>query len=190
MRMSLLVGGAVAIAAAVVVWFGEMVGLELESVVVLGMATGAVVALVHDSTLALRLVGLLSGVAIVWGGYFLRAGFLPDTSGGRAVAVLVMLGLCTAVAVVTAGRVPLWTTFVGAAAMFGAYEAAFTASPPEVTDTSIPALTALLTTAAIGFLIASLILPENGHAGRRHAAQPQGSGDAGRESDLVTEDVR
>jgi hypothetical protein len=68
--------------------------------------------------------------------------------------------LVTAVAVGTGGRLPLWATLLGAAAFAGAYEATYTAAPPEVTSTSVSVLTALLMTVVVGFLAAAAAASE------------------------------
>lgn len=159
MRTSLLAGGVVAVAAILAVLVGAPFGLELDTYALIGVAMGAVVALVPDGRPGLRLTGFVAGVLIAWVGYLVRAALLPDTTGGRATATFLVLALCVAVAVVAAGRIPVWSTFAGAATMFGAYETTFAAAPPEVATTSITALTAVALTAAIGFLAASLVAP-------------------------------
>lgn len=159
MRTSLLAGGLTAVAAAVAVWLGDLFGLELDSFALLGVAVGAIVAIIPDRSIGFRLAGFVGGVAVTWVVFFIRAAMLPDTSGGRAVAAFLMLGLCVGIVAVSLGRIPLWSTLLGAAALFGVYEAAFAAAPPEVADTSVTAVTSLLITAAIGFLAASLVAP-------------------------------
>lgn len=160
MRKSLLAGGTVVLAAALAVLFGAPFGLELETYALIGVAMGAVVALVPDGRPGLRLAGFASGVLVMWVGYLVRAALLPDTVGGRAAATLLVLALCVAVAAVAARRIPMWSTFAGAATLFGAYEATFAAAPPEVATTSVTALTAVAFTAALGFLAASFVAPD------------------------------
>jgi hypothetical protein len=139
-----------------VVVVSDLFDLRLESTALLGAAMGAVVALVPDRTPLQRLVGFAAGAVAAWIGYLLRAGFLPDSVGGRAVTVGLVFLLCVAVAGATANRVPLWSTLLGAAALVGAYEYSYAAAPPEVTSTSITAATALLVPAAVGYVIAAL----------------------------------
>jgi len=157
MRKTLLAGALVAVAVAIAIWVGALFGLELESVALLGVALGAVVALVPDGRPGFRLAGFSGGIVVTMIGYFIRAAALPDTTSGRAIAAFIMLALCAVVAGVSVGRIPLWTTLVGGAAFFGAYEAAYAVAPPEVASTSVSTLTTLLLTAASGFLAASFV---------------------------------
>jgi hypothetical protein len=159
MRRNLLVGMVLMVAAVVVVVVSDLFDLKLDSTALLGLAVGAVVALVPDESPATRLTGFVVGIAAAWVGYLLRAGLLPDSVGGRAVAVVVVLAVCVAVAVATAGRVPLWSGLLGVAAMVGAYEFSYSAAPPEVMSTSVSAVTALLMTAAVGFLATAVLSP-------------------------------
>ena len=159
MRTSLLAGGIVVVAAVLAVVLGAPFGLELDTYALIGVAMGAVVALVPDGRPGLRFAGFAAGVLVAWVGYLVRAALLPDTVGGRAAATFLVLALCVVVATVAAGRIPVWSTFAGAATLFGAYEAAFAAAPPEVVSTSMTALTAVALTAALGFLSASFFAP-------------------------------
>ena len=159
MRTSLLAGGIVVVAAVLAVVLGAPFGLELDTYALIGVAMGAVVALVPDGRPGLRFTGFAAGVLVAWVGYLVRAALLPDTVGGRAAATFLVLALCVVVATVAAGRIPVWSTFAGAATFFGAYESAFAAAPPEVVSTSVTALTAVALTAALGFLAASFFAP-------------------------------
>lgn len=159
MRRTLLVGAVLTVAAALVVILSDLLDLKLESAALLGVAIGAVVALVPDRSPLMRLVGFLAGLAVAWVGYVLRAGVLPDSAGGRAVTVALVLGLCVVIAAASMDRIPLWATFTGAAAMAGAYEYTFAAAPPEVVSTSMSTATSLLMTSAVGFLLVSLLAP-------------------------------
>lgn len=171
MRTSLLPGLTLAVTALLVVLLGDLLDLKLESAALLGVAVGAVVALVPDRTLGLRLVGFAGGFLAAWAGYLLRAAVLPDAPGGRAVAAAVTVALCVALVAATANRFPLWSTLLGAAAMAGAYEAAFAAAPPEVVSTSLTAATTLLLTVGAGFAAAAVSAPVDAPrpAGRRAA---------------------
>lgn len=167
MRKTLLVGGILIVAAVVVVVLSDLFDLRLESVALLGLAVGAVVALVPDQSPAMRLVGFAAGLGAAWVGYLVRAGFLPDSVAGRAVSIVLVLAVCVVVAAATSGRIPLWAPLLGAAALAGAYEYTYAAAPPEVTSTSVSAVTALLMTAAVGFLAVALTSP------RPEAAEPR-----------------
>lgn len=157
MRRTLLAGGLVAVAAVVAMLLGAAFNLEIESVALLGAALGAVIALVPDGRPGYRLIGFVTGVVAALVVYLLRAGVLPDSLGGRVVAILVVLAICVAVAAASGARVPLWATLVGVGAFVGAYEAAYVAAPAEAADTAISHLTMLLFPAALGFLAASFL---------------------------------
>jgi hypothetical protein len=155
----MLVGAVLAVMAFVVVIVSNWLDLELDSVAMVGVALGAVVARVPDRSPLMRLAGFIAGVVLSWIGFVVRAALLPDTATGRALTIGLVLLLCTAVAAFTASRVPLWSTLVGAAAMSGAYEYTFAAAQPEVATTSVTALTALVMTSAVGFLLVALLPP-------------------------------
>lgn len=159
MRRSLLAGGVLAVAAVLVVLVSAALDLELESVALLGTALGAVVALVPDRSAGARLAGLAVGLVAAWIGYLVRAALLPDSVGGQAVAVAAVVLLCAAVAALTAGRLPLWSTLLGVVGLVGAYEAAYAAAPPEVAATSLSAVTALVLAVGAGFLAAGAVVP-------------------------------
>lgn len=161
MRKTLLVGLVLTVAAVVVVLVSSAFDLELESVALLGAALGAVLALVPDRTPAVRLAGFAGGFIAAWIGYLLRAAVLPDSDGGRAVAVGLVVMLCVGIAAVSMGRIPLWTTLLGTAALAGAYEFSFSAAPPEVVSTSLSAATTLLLNVAVGFLAAAFVVPKD-----------------------------
>ena len=97
MRKTIIAGLVLALAAALVMWLSAVFDLELESVVLLGAAVGAVVALVPDRSPLVRFLGFAAGFVAAWVGYLVRAALLPDTAGGRAVAVGLILLLCVAV---------------------------------------------------------------------------------------------
>jgi hypothetical protein len=162
MRRTLLAGLLLAFAAVLVVVVSSAFDLELESVALLGAALGAVVALVPDRSPALRLAGFAAGFVAAWISYVLRAAVLPDTAGGRAVAVGLVVLLCVGVTAATLGRLPLWSTLLGTAALTGAYEFTYAAAPPEVASTSVSTATTLLFTVAVGFLAAAFFAPSDG----------------------------
>jgi hypothetical protein len=167
MRKSIFAGVVLALAAALVMWLSAAFDLELESVVLLGTAVGAVVALVPDRTPLARFLGFAAGFLAAWVGYFVRAALLPDTAGGRAVAVGLILLLCVAVVAASLGRLPLWSSLLGAAALAGGYEYTYAAAPPEVASTSVSAATSLLFCLAVGYLVAAMVAPPDGAAPSR-----------------------
>lgn len=131
MRKSLLAGVVLAVAAMLVVAMSAALELDLESTALLGVALGAVVALVPDRSPLVRLAGFAAGVVISWLGYVARAALLPDTASGRAVAVGIVVLLCVGVTAATMNRVPLWSVLLGTAGFAGAYEFTFAAAPPS-----------------------------------------------------------
>jgi hypothetical protein len=172
MRRTLLAGLVLAIAAVLVVLVSAMFDLELESVALLGAALGAVIALVPDRTPLVRLAGFAGGFVAAWIGYVMRAAMLPDSAGGRAVAVAVVVILCVAITAISMNRLPLWTTLLGTAALAGAYEFTYAAAPPEVASTSVSTATTLLFTIAVGFLAAALTAPAEGSAVQSRHKRP------------------
>ena len=172
MRKSLLAGVALSVAAAVVVLLSAMFDLELESVALLGVCLGAVIALVPDGPPGLRLAGFAGGIVAAWVGYLARAALLPDSTGGKTVGAVLVLVLCTGVVLVSVGKVPLWSTLVGVGALVGTFETAYVAAPSQVASTSLTAVTSIVLAAAVGFLAAALVAGDGGRASatndRRH----------------------
>lgn len=179
MRRTLLVGLALVVGAVLAVYISSWFDLELESVVLVGVALGAVIALVPDRSPLMRLAGFAGGFVAAWIGYFVRAALLPDSTGGRAVAIGLIIVLAVAIAAVSMERIPLWSTLVGAAAMAGAYEFTFDAAPPEVASTSVSTATALLLTVAIGYLAGALAVSAEGKpaGGVRRTSRPKNDDD-------------
>jgi hypothetical protein len=152
-RISLLAGGLVAIAAFLLVDHGGHLGTQLLQTAVLGVALGAAVALVPDGSLAWRAGAFGWGMVLAWGGYAIRAGFLPDIPIGRAIAAAIVVVLVTGATVLSMGRMPLWAGLAGVAAMVGAYEVTFSADPTAFKSEGFTALTSIGLTAAIGLFI-------------------------------------
>lgn len=157
-------GGAVlAVVAFALVLFGQALDLDLERVGLTGAALGAVVALVPDRPPLLRAIGFAGGFVIGWIGYAMRAGMLPDTSLGRAVAALLVLLVLMGIAVATGARVPLWSLLTGAAAMAAAYETTFMSTPSAFPYESPTAATQMALAAGVGYLAASFLGPAVEH---------------------------
>lgn len=169
MRRNFVTGAVLAVAAVLVVLISATFDLELESTALLGAALGAVIALVPDRGPAVRLIGFGSGFVVAWVGYVVRAMYLPDTSDGRAVAVGLVVVVCTLIAALSQDRLPLWTLLLGTAAMAGAYEFTYNQEPPQLVDTSLSTATTMLLTVGIGFLAASIVAPITGSAPARRA---------------------
>lgn len=159
MRRTAIGGAILAAIAFLLILFGETLDLELERVALTGAALGAVVALVPDRAPLFRAIGFVVGFLVGLGGYALRAGVLPDTSFGRALAALVVLLILMGIAVATGTRVPLWSMLVGAAAMSAAYETTFMTTPSAFPYEGPTAATQMALAAGVGYLAASFLGP-------------------------------
>lgn len=195
MRRTLVPGLLLVLASVLVMLISAAMELELESVALLGAALGGVLALVPDRTPAVRVGGFAAGFVVAWVGYLLRASMLPDSAGGRAVAVGLVVLVCVLVAAATRERLPLWTLLLGTAAMAGAFEFTYAAAPPEVAGNSLSAATTVLFNVALGFLAASAFAPVR-EAGTRPASRrlrSTATGDAADRiqlDDLMTEKIK
>jgi len=127
-------------------------GSDLEHVALLGAALGGVLGLIPHSSLLGKLGGFGIGFAVAWIAFGARALLLPDTTAGRAVAAFLVILVCGVVAAFGSGKVPLWSALLGVAAMGGAYEAAYTLSPPQFLTTSPQSATTVLLAAGFGFI--------------------------------------
>lgn len=183
MRKTLVAGVVLAAAAVLVVLVSAALDLELESVALLGAALGAVVALVPDRTPLIRVAGFVGGFVIGFVGYVIRVQYLPDTAGGRAVTVGVVVLLCVGLTAATLGRVPLWAVLLGTAAVAGAYEFTYAEAPSELPTTAVNTATTLLFNVAVGFLAAAIFAPVGG--GGRGAPETQAAPDAGDDHDAT-----
>lgn len=185
MRKSVMPGLLLVLASVLVVLISAALELELESVALLGVAVGGLLAVVPDRTPVVRLSGFGVGVVVVWVGYLLRAAMLPDSAGGRAVFVGVVLLACVLIAA-AADRLPLWSALLGVAAFAGAFELTYAAAPPEVVGNSLSAVTALLLTVAAGFAAMSVHAHGQGEPRRRAHVTPAHD-DTHQLDDLMTE---
>ncbi|WP_243882981.1 hypothetical protein [Cellulomonas dongxiuzhuiae] len=154
-----LAGAFLAVLATLTVLLSGVLGAEVQGVALLGAALGGALGLVPDRSPGQRAGAFVVGFVAAWIGYLLRALALPDAPSGRAVAVLVVLLVCLAVGAGTRGRLPLWATLLGAAAMAGSYEAPYAADPSGFATTSPVFATAVLLTAGAGFLATALLGP-------------------------------
>jgi hypothetical protein len=172
MRRSMPSGLLLIAAAVLTMLLSSWLDLELESTVLLGVTAGAVVALVPDASASHRVAGFLLGVLGSVVAYLVRAGYTPDSTSGRAVYVGLAVALCVLVAVVSASRLPLWSTLLGAGTFAGAFEATYAAAPPRVVDNSVGAVTTLLLCVAIGFLAAGIAESTRGTGASRPEEPP------------------
>jgi hypothetical protein len=158
-RATLLSGAVLTVASILVIVLSSTLGLDVESVALMGAGSGAVVALVPTRSPQDRLIGFLIGFAASWVGYLVRAGFLPDTTVGHAIAVAVVVAICTIVAALSRDRLPLWTLLLGAAVLAGSYETTYIEAPSQVLRTSTSSSTSVLLAVAFGFFAAALVAP-------------------------------
>ncbi len=155
MKNRFVAGLLLAVAAALTVLLGEAWGLDLVGVTVLGLSLGAAAAVIGGGTLGFRVAGVVVGVLLTWAAYALRAAVLPDSDLGRAVGFALLFAAIGLVAALAVGRLPFWSLLLGAAALAGAYEAAYTANPPLFASESVSAVTSVLLTLVIGLLAAT-----------------------------------
>lgn len=157
MRRSMIAGLTLAVLVALVISLGQLFGWDLEHVALLGGAIGGALGLIPHRFGWGRIAGFLVGFFAAWIGFALRAAFLPDSSNGRAVAAFLVIAICTVVCAVTSGRLPLWSSLLGIAAMVGAYEEIFTNAPSQFVAESPEAGTTVLLAAALGYLATSVV---------------------------------
>jgi len=169
MKTRVIKGAVLALFGALTIAFGHLLGLDLDQVALLGVTLGGVIGLVPDRTLAQRITGFAIGFALAWIGYGLRAGLLPDIAAARALVVFGVIAVAMLIVVATGSRIPLWSTLVGAAALVGAYEQTYAASPSLFVSDSPTAATTVLLAVAMGVL-GSVLLGED-IAESRHEEQ-------------------
>jgi hypothetical protein len=174
MRRTLVTGGLLALFAALLAQFGGSLGLDEVRSALLGAAIGAALGLVpgNDSSYG-RVVGFVVGFALAWIGYALRAGLLPDSGSGRALAAFLVIAVLTGICAATMGWMPLWTGLLGVAAIAGAYEFAFGIDPTAFLSQSVTAATTVLLAAAVGYLVGAVgaaFVGDEGDHGRSVAA--------------------
>lgn len=157
MKTRVIKGAVLAVFGALTILFGHALGLDLDQVAMLGVTLGGVIGLVPDRSLGQRITGFAIGFVLAWIGYGLRAGLLPDSASARALVVFIVIAVAMAIAAATGGRIPLWSSLVGAAAMVGAYEETYTATPSAFLADSMTAATTVLLAVAMGVLGSALL---------------------------------
>jgi hypothetical protein len=146
-----------ALVAALIIGLSDALGLDLQHVALLGAALGGVLGLVPHTPDWGKPVGFLAGFVVAWIGFALRAAVLPDAAAGRAVAAFIVVAVLAVIGVASAGRLPLWTGLIGAAAIAGAYELVYTEAPSQFLTDSPAAATTVLLVSALGYLATSLL---------------------------------
>ena len=156
-RQTLLIGGTLAAFAALLVDHGSHFGASVAPTALLGVAIGAALGLIRNTSTAARAGSFIAGFVIAWIGFALRAGFLPDIPAGRAIATAVVVLLITALSAFSGDRVPMVASLLGASALTGAYEFTYAANPAAFTTDSVAAASTAMLCASLGFFITELI---------------------------------
>gem|GEM_PF-6357748 len=151
MVRTIIVGAALGAAAAVGLVLTGLFGWSLDAVVLVGAGAGGILGLVADRGPVQRVLAFLVGMLVASVGYALRAAVLPDNTTARALVAFLVIALIGVIAGVSGSRLPLWAGLLGAVALAGAYEEAFTDSPGSLLTTLPIWLTAVLFMAAVGF---------------------------------------
>ncbi len=168
MVQKILAGIVLALASAAVLLLGEGLGWDLDGVLFLGAGVGGALGLVPNGTPLGKLGGFLLGVLAAAVGYALRAAVFPDTTTARAIVLLLVIAVAVGLVLLTFGRVPLWSAFLGVGALGGAYEVAFTDSPSSLLSTLPAAVSSLLLLVAVGFA-ATVFFADSGDTDEQEA---------------------
>jgi hypothetical protein len=173
MKRTVFGGLALAIVAALAVYLGDALNLGLPNPL-LGVAVGGVLALAPGGHRLGRLAGFLVGVVLALVGYGINAQFMPSASSGVAITAALTLGLATAAAALSFGRMPLWSVLLGVAGFVGAYDFIYNDDVPEFLTTSVETLGRFLVVFGIGYLTAAvidLVFPDEGDKAQPAAQQ-------------------
>jgi hypothetical protein len=163
MRNNVIGGFVLAVVAALIVGLGQVLGMDLQHVALIGAALGGVLGLVPDRSPGERIGGFLVGFVVAWAGFAVRAAVLPDSASGRAVAAFLVIAACLVIAAAmgaTPVRLPLWSMLVGVAAIVGAYEETYTNAPSQFLSESPTAATTVLLAVSLGYLATSVLGPQ------------------------------
>lgn len=150
MARTVIRGVVIAVVAALVAVTGNAIGIDTVWPVLLAAAVGLAVAPVTMG----RVAAFVVGAGVSWLVLALRAGFLPDLAASQALVIAVGVLLLTALAALTAERLPLWASLAGLVAFAGYYEPTYAASPTRFLAESPIALVTVLLAAAVGFVAA------------------------------------
>lgn len=191
MVRTITAGVVLALAAAAALVVGDGFGWGLDAVLLLGVGAGAVLGLVPDGSPLAKAGGFALGLLAAAIGYALRAAVFPDTTTARAVAVVLVVLAATGLVLLTFGRSPLWSAFLGMAVLGGAYEEAYTESPGSLLSTLPVALTSVLTVVAVGFAATVFFAGADGQAGepRRRRSSAQRPPDTEPDDEVSLDDV-
>jgi hypothetical protein len=156
MKRTVIGGVALALIAAAAVYIGDALNLGLPNPL-LGVAVGGVLALAPGEHKLGRLAGFLVGVLLALVGYGINAQFMPSASSGVAVTAVLTIGLATAAAALSFGRMPLWSVLLGVAGFVGAYDYIYVDNPPDFLNSSVETLASFMVVFGLGYLTAALV---------------------------------
>lgn len=152
-------------------------GLGLGSVL-LGVAVGGALGLSRDGSPLGRLGAFLVGFLVAIVGYLLRILVLNESALGQILYIAIVVMIVTTVCAVTKNKLPLWAGALGIAAVVGAYELQFVASPQNIQADIFAAAAKVLFPTSLAFL-ASLFFstqPESAAAESDESWTTAGSG--------------
>jgi hypothetical protein len=158
MTRIVVAGAVLALLAAVLALWGGALGVTTVWPVLLAAAVGLALAPAGIG----RILAFVVGAGVAWLAMAVRAGFLPDTGGARAIIVVGGVLLLTIIAAATRDLVPLWGGLAGYAAFAALYEPMYAASPTLFLTESPGALATVLLAGGLGFLavaVADLVAP-------------------------------
>lgn len=152
MKRLLISGAVLAALAFLLILKSDAVGLDVSLYGLFGLAAGGVLASMTGGTPGTRAGGFVLGFVVAWAAYALRAGFLPDTASGHAVASTLALVILTVAAAVARSRTLFSTSLLGVVALVGSYEKTFSLAPDQFLNQSPTAATTVLLATGLGFL--------------------------------------
>jgi hypothetical protein len=152
MARTAIMGAIVVLLVAVLAMTGTAIGITSIWPVLLAVAVGLVAGHVTLGRVAAFIVGAVAS----WMAVALGAAALPQTGLAAAIAIVVGLGIITAIAAVSGDRVPLWAGIAGYAAFAALYEPIYAANPTLFLSESPVALLTVLLAGALGMAIAAV----------------------------------
>ena len=156
MKRTLFGGLALALAATLVVYFGDAINLGLPNPL-LGIACGGVLALAPGGHRLGRLAGFLIGGALAFIGYGVNAQFMPQNSAGISITAVLTIGLATAACALSFGRIPLWSALLGIVGFTGAYDYTYNDKPYDFLNSAVATPVAMLVCFGFGYLAGALV---------------------------------
>ncbi|GGI03227.1 hypothetical protein [Egicoccus halophilus] len=153
MTRTVLSGAVVVLLGAVVAVVGGALGIPSLWPVLLAVAIGLAAGRVSFGRTAGYVLGLFTAFAAM----AVTAGLLPAVPSARAVVLALAVVVLTAVAVVSADRVPLWAGLAGYAAFSAFYEPMYAARPTAFLAEAPVALATVLVATGVGVAAASLL---------------------------------